>query len=270
VQSVRPIAIDLIRVGERLRQVDQERVAAIGASIDEIGLQMPISVFPSQTYEDGVAKPCFELVAGLHRLMAARALGWTEISASLVELNEIDRGIWECDENLARSELTSAPRARFTARRKELYEIKHPETRPVTVRGGPGRGKTNEKSAPVSAPTFTEDTAKKSRQSQRTIQIDARRGEKIDPEVLKKIEGTEHDKGTVLDKLARLEPKEQRQALKRLEAGKPIQAQAVPKQRDQEFAMAKAALLRAWQKAPLAARAWFRDFIVGDGADETA
>jgi len=36
----------------------------------------------------------------------------------IMRLSEVDRGLWECDENLARAELSDAARARFTARRR--------------------------------------------------------------------------------------------------------------------------------------------------------
>lgn len=96
--------------------------------------------------------------------------------------------------------------ARFLARRKELYEIKHPETRHVKERGGPGRGKTNDNLADVFVPSFSADTAAKTGESERTVQRKVRRAEKIVDDVLERIEGTANDKGTVLDRLAKMEP----------------------------------------------------------------
>lgn len=58
------------------------------------------------------------------------------------------------------------------ARRKEIYEALHPETRPVTITGGPGRGhKTSETISPVSPrPAFAADTAAKTGVSRSTVE----------------------------------------------------------------------------------------------------
>lgn len=52
---------------------------------------------------------------------------------------------------------------------------------------------------------FTADTAAKTGQSERSIQRDAERGEKVIPEVIDMITGTKLDTGTYLDKLKKLQ-----------------------------------------------------------------
>jgi hypothetical protein len=86
-------------------------------------------------------------------------------------------------------------RALFTRRRKDSYEALHPETR----HGSVGNGR--EKSCQVGDSTperFTADTAKKTGQSERAIQRDASRGERVSPEVLTQIAGTKLDTGKAL------------------------------------------------------------------------
>lgn len=262
------LPIDELRIGERLRKVDPGHVKALADSIAEIGLQTPISVYETVRFEDGKSIPCFELVAGLHRLEACKSLGLAEIDVRVVSLDEIDRGLWECDENLARAELSDAARARFTARRKELYEIKHPETRHGGERPSRQLGDLPQPDR------FTADTATKTGKSERSVQRDARRGEKIADDVLEELEGTEHDKGVTLDKIARMAPKEQRQAVKRLKEGKslpepkakPWAAQLLQGGRTTEDSIGLATLKRAWSHATPADRTAFLEWLKAQAA----
>ncbi|RVG28835.1 hypothetical protein CN233_19600, partial [Sinorhizobium meliloti] len=96
------IPLDRIDVGFRLRQADPEKVAALQASFAELGHRTPVSVTRRPDSE------CFLLSAGLHRLEAARALGWADILAFIEEGDDLDAELWEIDENLCRAELTPA------------------------------------------------------------------------------------------------------------------------------------------------------------------
>ena len=67
------IFLDVLTVSNRLRHLDAAKVASIAASMDEIGLQQPVSVWASD--DDAIV----ELVAGAHRVAAAKNLGWDKI-----------------------------------------------------------------------------------------------------------------------------------------------------------------------------------------------
>lgn len=100
--------------------------------------------------------------------------------------------------------LSPAKRAMLTRRRKEAYQALHPETR----HGAMGTGR--EKSRQVDEATrFPADMAQKTRKSERAIQRDARRGESVDADILASISGTDLDKRTVLDELAKTPPEAQ-------------------------------------------------------------
>lgn len=114
---------DGVIIGERQRHLDEKKVAALAESMAAIGLQQPISI-----WADGDAA---NLVAGAHRLAAAIKLGWDEIDCIFVGLNEIDRQIWEIDENLYRNELTTEEMRDHLRRRKELWEQRKAEDRPA-------------------------------------------------------------------------------------------------------------------------------------------
>ncbi len=188
------ISIGLVEPGRRLRGLNKDQVAALADSIAEVGLLSPIAVYARDVIRANVATPGYGLVAGLHRLEACRSLGLADVEAVVVEIDELDRQIAECDENLCGTKLTPAERAMFTARRKDAYEAKHPETR----HGGVGRGGKKDDSLS----SFSEDTARRTGVDQRSVQRDAARGDRITDDALAEIRGTDIDKGVYLDEVA--------------------------------------------------------------------
>lgn len=209
-KALATINIDLIEEGRRLREISPAQVEAISQSIKLVGLLNPITVYARKVVTSGTSLDGYGLVAGAHRLAACKKLGLTEIDVVIVELSELERQIAECDENLCGSNLSKSERAKFTARRKEAYEALHPETRNGVI--GALARHTPDKLAGAS---FTADTAAKTGQSERAIQRDAERGEKVIPEVLAMITGTKLDTGTYLDKIKNLSPNDQVAAAKR-------------------------------------------------------
>ncbi len=118
----------------------------------------------------------------------------------------------------AGTNLTAAERALFTRRRKEAYEALHPETK----NGATGRNHERQlrQLGEAEPERFTLDTAKKTGQSERAIQRDAARGEKVSPELLNQIAGTKLDTGKTLDELAAVPKEEQPTKLSELKAAK--------------------------------------------------
>jgi ParB family chromosome partitioning protein len=82
-------------------------------SIESIGLQTPISLATGLAKRDGGGPDLvsFTLVAGRHRLAACQRLGWDEIDASIVQMDDRERRMWEISENLHRGELSVLERA---------------------------------------------------------------------------------------------------------------------------------------------------------------
>lgn len=214
------VQIEDIVIGKHRRPVDQDRVASLAASISEVGLQSPISLTAS-----------YHLIAGRHRVEAFRQLGKKTIPAVLHELNHLQAELAEIDENLERNQLTALEESKALARRKELYEALHPETKPVNKRGGPGRGhKENQrqndvgfpegKSSESAAPSFTEDTAKKTGRSKSNIERKVRIGEKLTDAAAEAIQGTTvADNQAELLKLAGLTPEAQVQVAQDVKDG---------------------------------------------------
>ncbi len=189
VRSV-PIADITVPRGQRpLRDVE-----ALARSIDEVGLLCPILVDAAYT-----------LIAGRHRLEACKVLGHDRIDARVVDLDELRAELAGLDENLERFELTELEKARALKRRKDLYEVLHPDARPVRVRGGPGRGKKTSAKLALVLP-FTKDTARKLGASPRSVQRSVQIAEALDPKTMKLIEQTwVADSQTDLLRLARFD-----------------------------------------------------------------
>lgn len=104
---------DGVLVGDRLRAVEPEAVADLARSMARQGLMHPIHVRPRDGSGGG-----WELVAGAHRLAAARRLGWRSIPAMVFEGDGRAARVAEIDENLAGHEPTPLDRARFLQARR--------------------------------------------------------------------------------------------------------------------------------------------------------
>jgi len=184
------IPIASIKVKNRLRPLDDAKVAELAESIAQVGLLQPIGVRPDGT-----------LVYGYHRLEACKRLGWTEIPAVVVDGDDLRAELAEITENLIRNELTLLERAEHLARLKAVYEQQYPNTR--------GVGRPTKNGATV-AP-FSEWAAGQTGLAQRTVQHYVQLAESIAPAVRDAIRRTPiASDGAELKSLASLEPSQQR------------------------------------------------------------
>lgn len=121
------VAIDTIDVEGRLRPVSEAGVESLIASITELGV-MKDPIHLRQTKAGRL-----RLIAGGHRLEAARRMGWTEISAHIwTDVTDDWARLMEVDDNLAGAEMNALDTAVFLAERKRVYEKLHPETKAST------------------------------------------------------------------------------------------------------------------------------------------
>ena len=214
--EVRYCDVEMVQIGNRLRSLDPDKVAALAESMDAIGLQQPISV-----WSDNIET--LELVAGLHRLEAARKLGWEDIDCIFVNLDDLDRQLWEIDENLIRADLTDMERARHTAKRAEVVRQKVEFAKSAITKDelSPKSG-VNSKRGPKDKgqDKFVTDTAKKTGRSKASVYQDKARGTKIAEDVQKAIAGTDiENSGVQLDALAAASTDNQRKAVEAVISG---------------------------------------------------
>jgi hypothetical protein len=189
----------------------------------------------------------YECVAGNHRIEAARSLSFESVPCIVVDDDDLHAELAMIDENLCRADLTPAERSAQTARRKVIYEELHPSTK----HGGNLEGAGVANLATPEEPRFTAATAEATGRSERVVQRDAERGEKIAPDVLDKITGTHLDRGDYLDTLKRLPPDEQRarvdRALSRAPE-KPVSRKRAPMNDIETFETWRDSFLRVWNR----------------------
>jgi uncharacterized ParB-like nuclease family protein len=277
--KVTMIPIARVQSNDRLRGLNEKQVTRLVESIREIGLLNPITVWEMPGAEENMVEPDYGIVAGAHRLEACKRLGHIEIAAIVVDLSDLKRQLAEVDENLAGPTLTKAERALFTKHRKDIYEALHPETRHGAIGGGHDQSRKLCDSA--KAERFTGDTAARTSRSERAVQLDATRGEKIVEDVLETIMGTAFDRGTNLDALAKLPVEQQQAVAEHVRNGNLISAKVlisppagqtgngIPANDANSIVKQIAALMAAWNKACLQARNGFLEQIDRSAFDKT-
>lgn len=201
------------------RKVDDATVAGLMASIREIGIINPLRVRKQGERANGIDGDAYEVTAGAHRLRAARKIGLDTVPCVIVDDDDLRAELAMIDENLCRAELSPAERASQTARRKAIYEELHPETR-----HGGDRASRQVGDLPQTE-RFTAETAAAIGKSERAVQRDAERGEKVCDEALRLVRGTSLDTGSYLDRLKKVDGSEQVETVHRALAGIARQAE---------------------------------------------
>ena len=194
--------IQRIQVNRRLRPLREAALTELASSMATLGLLNRIHLLPDGT-----------LVAGLHRLEAARRLGWETIPVRILEVDELDAELAEIDENLRRTELSVLEQGEHLIRRQELLEAKG-----LRAKASPGTnqhvvGETVSPTTTVTTAAMAAELGISERSAQQRTQI-ARR---LDPVVKELIGGTDlADSTTQLLALARMEPAAQAAAAEKV------------------------------------------------------
>jgi ParB-like nuclease domain len=117
--NCRTLSVDIIEVSDRLRHLDDAKVGEIADSMKALGQINPIIVRDLNC--DGAQ---MILVAGHHRLAAARLIGMKEVDVVIVEGEDVECRLWEIAENLHRAELADGERREHIAEWIKLTEAK--------------------------------------------------------------------------------------------------------------------------------------------------
>lgn len=207
------VPVNEIKVAPGRRTATPGSVRELADSIAEIGLLNPITINQNHA-----------LIAGFHRLEAAKLLGWAEIECVVIGLEGLRAELAEIDENFVRSDLTPIEFGELLLRRKEIYEALHPETKPgISQASGMNRAKGNNVGVNLSSTTkpFAQDTAEKLGVSRRTIERQVQIARNLVPETKDII----RDSNTLVTRkdalaLSRLAPGPQIEAASLLASGK--------------------------------------------------
>lgn len=195
------IGIGKLRRRIDARQLDRAIVKGLAESIRELGVINPLRVRKITIFESGREAIGYEVIAGSHRLEAGIAIGATELPCVIVDDDDLRAELAMIDENLCRAELSPADRASQTARRKAIYLELHPET----AQGVAGAAARWDATAKFATASFVAETAEAVGKAERTVRLDAERGEKISQRALSMVVDTALNTGRFLDTLKKIE-----------------------------------------------------------------
>ncbi|WP_425091974.1 ParB N-terminal domain-containing protein [Tropicimonas sp. S265A] len=136
IESISEVPVAEILAEDRLRPVVETGVQSLIESIEKLGvLKDPIHVRKVKHKKGQLV-----LIAGAHRLAAAKALGWKVIPAKVWDCTDDWASLMEIDDNLSGADLDTIDLCVFLAERKRVYERLHPETKKGGVRGNQHTG----------------------------------------------------------------------------------------------------------------------------------
>lgn len=208
-----PIPLDVIFVGDRLRDIDPAWAAALAADFDAGGEPPPIVVRRPEPGE-GLEHE-FALVAGGHRYEAFRLLDRATILSEIRDITRLQGRLVEIEENLFRHELNALDRAVFLAEHKRVWSDLNPEVSHGGDRKS-GKGKIKSQGLRLDPKRFTLEAAERCGLSERTVQAALALVEALSPEAVALLRGTPTARNaSELQRLAQ-EPAEHQVALSRL------------------------------------------------------
>jgi ParB family chromosome partitioning protein len=260
------VPVAAIAVENRLRPVTEAGVESLMASIRETG------VMKDAIHVRKKKGGALVLLAGGHRLEAARRLGWELIEAKVwTDVTDDWARLIEVDDNLAGAEMNALDTSIFLAERKRVYEKLHPET----VHGGDRRSP-NFQVDIMSVRSFAGATAEKFGITERHVRRMVSVGGRLSADEVRWLRGAPAPVRLAdLQALAKLgDEHERKQVCIALSNGAAKTAAAAVSARRRELAGAPPpkgrvetafiALLTAWDRAPKAAR---RRFVEERGAE---
>ncbi len=201
------VNIDRIQVNSGRREALPDAVRELADSISAVGLLNPITVDRD-----------YILIAGLHRLEAARLLGWAEIECNVSSLEGLQAELAEIDENFVWADLETVEFGKLLLRRKEIYEMLHPQVK----NGGDRKSEKirTRRARSDSDKSFVRDTADKLGISTRSVEEKIQIARDMTPRAQEIIQDADRKiKKKDLVKLSRMEPEQQEQAAAQLAAG---------------------------------------------------
>lgn len=119
------VYVDSIEISDRHRPLNDDAVTRLASSMKDIGLKQPITIriVDLMVLDGKEVEGVPVLVAGRHRLEAARQLGWQRIDCLEIEDDVLRSEMWEIAENLHRLDLTKEQRDEHIRRYAELLKL---------------------------------------------------------------------------------------------------------------------------------------------------
>ena len=202
--------IKISKINPGRREVTPKAIEEMAQSIAAVGLLNPITLNQNN-----------KLVAGLHRLEAAKLLGWTEIECNIIGMDGLQAELAEIDENIVRTRLNRQELGEQLLRRKDIYEMFHPETKAgVAQAAGMNRAAGNNVGAKLAprSKSFVEDTSEKTGMSKRAVSRFIQIANNLTSDAKQIVKANDMTQDTAL-KLSRLPHDQQAEAASLLAAG---------------------------------------------------
>ena len=205
--EIQIISISEIKINTGRREIESKFVEELAGSIKDLELMNPITLSADHT-----------LISGLHRIEAAKILGWTEVPCIIMDVVGLQAEMAEIDENIIRRGYGVFEIGEKLLRRKEIYEMMHPETK----NGGDRRSQNfrTQNLRSENRKSFVHDTAEKLGLSVRNIETQIQTAKNLTP-VAKDIlrQSAVSISKTNAKELSRLPPDKQIEAAKMLARG---------------------------------------------------
>lgn len=216
------------------------------------------------------------LIAGAHRLEAARRLGWETIPAKVwTEVTDDWSRLMEVDDNIAGAELNPLDTAVFLATRKAVYERLHPETKAVT--GAQLVAKRWDTADIMSVASFAKATAEKFGMTERHVRRLVMAGSKLGPQEVRQLREAPRPAGLKdLMDIARIGDAAERYDVVDMLAGGRAKSAAEARRLRAQAASGNLTVAKdpveaafnkmfdAWSRAPMAAKRRFVDEVRDD------
>lgn len=233
------IALSHVQRQSSARDINTSAVSGIAASMKEIGQLTPIFVRAANIPIKGVMEPGYLLIAGNHRVEAARQLGWSEIDARVMVGESLEAELIEIDENLCRAELTASQRASAIKRRRQIWGALHPDNQRFdsvwdALEPGGKTLSTRSEGGKFAAGNdgggkgFAASTASAAGMTKQAINQHLARADALGDD-LERIAGTSLDKGVELDALKAMPEPERKELIDRAAAGEKVSARVSQK-----------------------------------------
>jgi ParB-like chromosome segregation protein Spo0J len=228
------IRIKDITVLSKRRPLVKKKLPVIAESMKTIGLKTPITV--RQAPLGG-----FILVAGLHRIEAAKSLGWKFIECTVIPAGDGDWQLWREAENLHRAGLTALQRAEAVKKWEVLLAKRATEKR-ETPKGGHQPGDKG-----LSKMAKLLGTSRDAVRRTRAVGSLSRKAQKA-----AKVAGLDDNEAALLKAAAEPTPEAQTKKIHQLAKRKRMHAHALSQEEVKQFK----ALKRAFAQAPKFQKAW--------------
>lgn len=166
------VPVQAVIIPDSRRECDPEAVSQLADSMSAIGLKTPITIRMVKRDVDSDGSDAIAdhfLVAGAHRLEAARSLGWSDIDAFVLEGDEVDARLWEIAENLHRRELNVLRRSQLI---KDWVEIANERAGQVVHKPNGGRPEGGIAQAARTLPVAGKTEGGRRKNIERSIKID--------------------------------------------------------------------------------------------------